>query len=64
MEMRGRNGKWFWAGSGGTIREIRVVVVFEFSPWIGECRDHGSVRSENSDRSRGRSINGEKGAGL
>ena len=29
MEVRGRNGKWFRTGNGGTTREDRVVVLFE-----------------------------------
>ena len=62
MKMRGRNRKWFGTGSWGTVREVGVVVVFEFSPRVGERRDHHSVRGENSNRSRRGSVNGEERA--
>ena len=60
MKMRGRNGKWFRAGSWGAVREVGVVIVFEFSPRVGECQNHCSVRGENGNRGWRGSINGEK----
>ena len=62
MEVRGRNGKWFGTGSWGAIGKIGIVVVLEFGPWIGKCRDHRGVRGEDSDGSGGRSVNWKEGA--
>ena len=55
--MRGRNRKWLGTGSWGTVGEVQVIVVFELSSRVGECRDHSSVGSENSNRSQRGSVN-------
>ena len=60
MKMRGRNRKWLRTGSWGTVREVGVIVVFEFSPRVGERRDYRSVRGENGNGSRRGSVNGEE----
>ena len=62
MKMRGRNGKWLRTGNGRAVWEVRVLVVFEFGPRVGECRDHISVRGKDSNRSRRGSVNGKEGA--
>ena len=62
MEIRGRNGKWFWAGSGRAIRKVGVIVVFKFSPRVGKYGDHRCVRGEDIDRSGQGSVNGKERA--
>ena len=62
MEMRGRNGKWFGTGGRGTVRKVRVIVMFEFGPGIEEYGDHIGVRGEDSNWSRRRPVDGKKRA--
>ena len=38
MVVRGRNGKGLGAGNRGAVRKVGLIVVFEFSPGIRQCR--------------------------
>jgi len=43
MEVRGRNGKWLRAGDQGAVREVWLIVLFEFHARVGECRRKGNA---------------------
>ena len=34
MKVRGRNGKWFGTGNGGTVGEVGLVIVLKLSSGI------------------------------
>ena len=63
MEVRGRNGKWLRAGNWGAVREVGLVVLFQFCAWIGKCgRGHDCVWSKYGSRSGRGSVDGKERA--